>query len=220
MERALSTLARRETTTTSSHRLRELAAEEEEELTQSQQDILLRLPPYRWLRSDASAVLLRQGVAALADEYAQLSVLGVNGWLAQLRSGLSLQRTAISLAQGQALAALVECPTLSGHGLAAALEVGLLRTPAMARAAPLLARARLVAVAAPPTGAASASREPFFGRSSAGLSGFEFRIDTPGTAPPQQQRRKPSQQQQSQPQQQQQQRPQQQQQQQRKAGGF
>jgi hypothetical protein len=171
VERALSTLARREETTVSSWRLRcdHDHDGDDEDITEEQQEALARLPAGRWPAKDRDLPLLRRGWLAVADALLEFEALGAKRWLANVRACFTVRRTVISIAHAQCLATVAEAPP-GGHTLAAALEVSLLAAPPVASAVPLLARARLLKPVAADLAIASGSFFP-----TGVLAGFEVK---------------------------------------------
>jgi hypothetical protein len=166
VERALSTLARREEKVLNSHRLRRGDDDDvdDEEVSALQQRWLQDLPKARWPKANQEAKLVRRGWLAVADARAAMEARGRTAWLADLRASFAVRQLSLSIAEAQAIAIFAADPQCAGHALAAVLELSLRALPPVATAPPLLAAARLIQ----PTEATSGLAYP----SAANLSGF------------------------------------------------
>jgi hypothetical protein len=169
VERALSTLARREETTISSWRLQR-DEDDDDEVTVEQQERLRLLPRAKWPAKSPDAAIVRRGWLAVAEALAQLHSRGATHWLADLKSAFAVRNVQLTMSAAQSVAAFTEVgDEASGHVLAAALEVSLMAIAPVARAVPLLAQARLLW----PSMADCSGPTAF--PTSAGLNGFEIR---------------------------------------------
>jgi hypothetical protein len=166
VERALSTLARREERVLHSHRLRRGDDDDvdDEEVSPSQQRWLQELPKAKWPKANQDAKLVRRGWLAVADARAAMEARGRTAWLADLRASFAVRQLSLSITEAQAIAIFADDPQCAGHALAAVLELSLRALPPLAKAPPLLAAARLLL----PTEAPSGLHYP----STAHLSGF------------------------------------------------